>query len=73
MNAAAPDDATGTAAFPWDEVFATASCVLRMTPDAIWRATPRELALALKPFASLREPPSRARFVDLMQRFPDTR
>ncbi|RIY01617.1 phage tail assembly chaperone [Aureimonas flava] len=54
-------------------MFAAAVCVLRLTPDAVWRATPRELALALGPFAGLAAPPSRARLDDLMQRFPDTR
>ncbi len=73
MSAAAPHDERGAAAFPWDELFATAVCVLGLTPDAVWRASPRELALALKPFAALSEPPSRARLDNLMQRFPDTR
>ncbi|WP_279477827.1 phage tail assembly chaperone [Aureimonas sp. SK2] len=73
MSAAAPDEASSAAAFPWDELFATAVCVLRMTPDAVWRASPRELALALRPFAALSEPPSRARLDELMQRFPDRR
>ncbi|MBB3934500.1 phage tail assembly chaperone [Aureimonas phyllosphaerae] len=73
MSAAALPATAGAAAFPWDELFATAVCVLHLAPDAVWRASPRELALALRPFAAMTEPPSRARLDDLMQRFPDTR
>ena len=45
--------------------------ILRWTPDAFWRATPRELALALGPHGR-REPLTGADLDELMQLFPDT-
>lgn len=47
--------------------------VLRLSPDAFWRMTPRELAAALEALAPLAEGSlSRARLAALQARFPDT-
>jgi uncharacterized phage protein (TIGR02216 family) len=46
--------------------------VLRLSPDAFWRMTPRELALALG--AAFPAPPApirRSEFAALVRRFPD--
>ncbi len=47
--------------------------VLHLTPHDVWRATPRELALALRPFAARGTPPSRGALDELMKPFPDRR
>lgn len=44
--------------------------VLRWTPDAFWRATPRELAAALRPRAPA-PPATRDDLARLMRAFPD--
>lgn len=47
--------------------------VLRLSPDAFWRMTPRELAAAIRAVAPPRASPlGRGRFDALMARFPDT-
>jgi len=51
-----------------------AACLgrLRWTPEAFWRATPREVAAALRPVGAARRGPlPRAAFETLMQRYPD--
>lgn len=59
------------APFPWDEVLAFALGVLRWTPDAVWRATPREIAAASG--VGLHRPAlATADLHGLMARFPDT-
>ena len=46
--------------------------VLRLSPDAFWRMTPRELALALRPMAGAPHPAlGRSGLAELMARFPD--
>jgi uncharacterized phage protein (TIGR02216 family) len=46
--------------------------VLRLSPDAFWRMTPRELALAIEAVAGGGgEPLPRAAFDQLMRRYPD--
>lgn len=46
---------------------------LRITPQAFWAMTPRELAAALQPhFATPAAPPADT-LADLMRRYPDTR
>ena len=46
--------------------------VLRWPPDAFWRATPREIAAALRrPSASASRPLRQGELVELMTRFPD--
>lgn len=50
-------------------------CLSRLgwAPQAMWRATPREIALALGPLPQdgLGEPMGRGRLDALMRRFPD--
>jgi len=47
--------------------------ILRLSPDAFWRLTPRELAAAIKVLSPPRAPPlARDTFDVLMRRFPDT-
>jgi len=46
--------------------------VLRLSPDAFWRMTPRELAHAVCARIGTPAPPiGRASLIDLMTRFPD--
>ncbi|PSC04521.1 phage tail assembly chaperone [Alsobacter soli] len=48
--------------------------VLRLTPGAFWRMTPRELAAAAEGVFGRRRgtaPPTRAALADLMRLFPD--
>lgn len=47
--------------------------LLRHSPDAFWRMTPRELAAAMGPFTPAASALDRAGFEDLLRRFPDTR
>lgn len=58
--------------FPWEAAMQVGFGVLRLSPDAFWRMTPRELAAAI---TALRgghvETMGRARLDELMQRFPD--
>jgi uncharacterized phage protein (TIGR02216 family) len=65
---------TATAAFPWEDAMAVCLGLLRWPPEAFWRASPREVAAALKLFSpSNLEPPDHAGLEALMARFPDTR
>lgn len=60
--------------FPWAEAIGFGLGILRLSPRDFWQMTPRELALAMRALrGGLSEPPSRARFDDLMRRFPDGR
>ncbi len=45
--------------------------VLRLTPDALWALTPRELALVIDARSGSIEPPDRHALNRLMQAFPD--
>ncbi len=64
--------AAGGAPFPWDEALAFALGRLRWTPDAFWRATPRELAAAARGLAPPPpEPAARADLERLMRAYPD--
>lgn len=48
--------------------------VLRLSSEAFWRMTPRELAAAWTAIAGERiTPPARAGLDELMERFPDGR
>lgn len=58
-------------AFPWDEAAAFAFAVLRLSPGQFWAMTPRELALAMRPFLHGRGAPGRAQFDALCKQFPD--
>lgn len=66
--------AAAPAPFPWEFALGFGLGVLRLTPDAFWRMTPRELAHAV---AARTAPPAaplvRAEFARLMRRFPDER
>jgi uncharacterized phage protein (TIGR02216 family) len=58
--------------FPWDEAIGFGLGVLRLSSDAFWRMTPRELAYAVQARKGGRTPPlARASLIDLMTRFPD--
>ena len=58
--------------FAWDEAIGFGLGVLRLSPDAFWRMTPRELALAAKAVTGRRSAPlPRATLLDLMTRYPD--
>lgn len=58
--------------FPWDEAIGFALGVLRLSPEAFWRMTPRELAHAIRAVRGVApSPPSRAEFDALLRRFPD--
>jgi uncharacterized phage protein (TIGR02216 family) len=58
--------------FPWTEAMGFGFGVLRLAPEAFWRMTPRELALAIHtvrgPSAA---PMARTDLDDLLARFPD--
>jgi uncharacterized phage protein (TIGR02216 family) len=61
-----------TAPFPWEQAIGFGLGILRLTPEAFWRMTPRELAYAIEAVAGTRpRPMERDRFADLMTRFPD--
>ncbi|MFG1347282.1 rcc01693 family protein [Xanthobacter autotrophicus DSM 431] len=58
--------------FPWDAAMGAGFGLLRLSSDAFWRMTPRELAAAMS--ALLPPPPDRLARGDLealMARFPD--
>jgi uncharacterized phage protein (TIGR02216 family) len=60
--------------FPWAEAIAFGLGVLRLSPDAFWRMTPRELAFAMRGLrGDVAAPLTRENFHDLMRRFPDDR
>lgn len=60
--------------FPWKQAIGFGLGVLRLSPEAFWRMTPRELAAAIE---AVRGPATarldRAGLQDLMRRFPDER
>ncbi|MGM4886640.1 rcc01693 family protein [Tardiphaga sp. 20_F10_N6_6] len=64
---------TSPAPFSWAEAMQFGFGVLRLSPDAFWRMTPRELAYAI---AAVRGPVStpmdRGALNDLMTQFPDS-
>jgi uncharacterized phage protein (TIGR02216 family) len=58
--------------FPWDAAMQVGFGVLRLSPDAFWRMTPRELSAAITVLRGESvEAIGRARLTELMQRFPD--
>jgi uncharacterized phage protein (TIGR02216 family) len=60
--------------FAWDEAIGFGLGVLRLPPDAFWRMTPRELALAIQAVTERPAAPlARTTLVDLMTRYPDGR
>jgi uncharacterized phage protein (TIGR02216 family) len=58
--------------FPWQQAIGFGLGVLRLSPDAFWRMTPRELAYAIEAVSGpAQRPMDRDRFAQLMARFPD--
>lgn len=58
--------------FPWDEAIGFGLGVLRLSPQAFWAMTPRELAHAIAAVRGRAAPPlERAALDDLMRRYPD--
>ncbi len=50
---------------------AFAFTVLRLSPAQFWALTPRELALAMRPFLKAHSAPDRSEFDHLFSAFPD--
>ncbi len=60
------------APFPWERAIGFGLGVLKFSPDAFWRMTPRELALSIRAVTgSGDEPLTRVTFAELLKRFPD--
>ena len=58
--------------FPWKDAMGFGLGVLRLSPDAFWRMTPRELAAAMETVLGPRQAAlDRASFAALRVRFPD--
>ena len=58
--------------FAWNEVIGFGLGVLRLSPEAFWRMTPREIALAIAAVTGRSAAPlERGTLAELMQRFPD--
>jgi len=58
--------------FPWKQAMGFGLGTLRLSSDAFWRMTPRELATAMEAVLGPREMPlDRAAFAALRARFPD--
>jgi uncharacterized phage protein (TIGR02216 family) len=58
--------------FPWAEAMQFGFGILRLSPDAFWRMTPRELAHAIHAVRGPAVAPmDRGALGALMQRFPD--
>lgn len=58
--------------FPWETAMQVGFGVLRLSPDAFWRMTPRELAAAMTALrCTVPEAIGRARLDELMRQFPD--
>jgi uncharacterized phage protein (TIGR02216 family) len=57
--------------FPWKDAIGFGLGVLRLSPDAFWRMTPRELAYAIETTTGRGRPLARATLRDLMKRYPD--
>jgi uncharacterized phage protein (TIGR02216 family) len=57
--------------FPWDEAIGFGLGVLKLSPQAFWTMTPRELALAIHAATGATAPLARRDLADLMKRYPD--
>lgn len=58
--------------FPWNEAIGFALGVLKLTPDAFWRMTPRELSHAIRAVRGTQAAPmARDELNALMRAFPD--
>jgi uncharacterized phage protein (TIGR02216 family) len=60
--------------FDWRAAIGFGLGVLRLSPEAFWRMTPRELALAIEAVTGRRAATiERSTLIDLMRRFPDSK
>lgn len=60
--------------FPWTDAMRFGFGVLKLSPQAFWSMTPRELAHAIHAVRGhAPEPIARATMRDLMMRYPDKR
>ncbi len=60
------------APFPWKQAIGFGLGVLRLSPEAFWQMTPRELACAIEAVSGpMSQPLDRAALAGLMTRFPD--
>ena len=58
--------------FPWADAIGFGLGLLRLSPDAFWRMTPRELAHAIRAVrGGTVSPLQRQDFENLMRQFPD--
>lgn len=58
--------------FPWDAVMAFGLGTLKLSQDAFWRTTPREISAAFKAYScGASTPPTRSQLDTLMTRYPD--
>jgi uncharacterized phage protein (TIGR02216 family) len=57
--------------FPWKQAIGFGLGTLRLSPDAFWRMTPRELAYAIEAVSGKAAPLDRLSLTQLMKRFPD--
>jgi uncharacterized phage protein (TIGR02216 family) len=63
--------AANGAGFPWDAIMAFGLGRLRLSPEAFWAMTPREMASAMAAVLPRTTAPGRAALAELMDRFPD--
>lgn len=59
--------------FPWRDAIGFGLGVLKLSPDAFWRMTPRELACAIEAVRGRKPALDRKDLNELMQRYPDVR
>ena len=60
--------------FPWPRVIGFGLGVLRLTPEAFWKMTPREMAWAIEAVTGRAGTPlSHIELAALMTRYPDDR
>ena len=57
--------------FPWREAIGFGLGVLKLSPDAFWRMTPRELAYAIEAASGRSAPLTRTRLDEMRKRYPD--
>ena len=57
--------------FPWDDAIGFGLGVLKLSPQAFWAMTPRELALAIQAATGATAPLARGDLASLMKRYPD--
>ncbi|MGA7972553.1 MAG: rcc01693 family protein [Pseudolabrys sp.] len=58
-------------AFPWQQAIGFGLGVLRLSPEAFWRMTPRELAYAIEAVTGHTSPLDRESLAQLMKSYPD--